>query len=116
MAVDKVKLCPWLGEACIEDGSIREGKLVSCNFWVTIAGRDPQTNKEINSGDCAINWIPMLLIENSKVSRETGAAVESFRNEMVKSNKTTQHILLEKTKETNISNLIEVKNETNDNS
>jgi hypothetical protein len=36
----------------------------------------------------------MLLIENSKVNRETGAAVESFRNEMVKANEASQRILL----------------------
>jgi hypothetical protein len=34
----------------------------------------------------------MLLIENSGMSRQTGAAVESFRNEMVKSNEATQQI------------------------
>ena len=27
-------------------------------------------------------WIPMLLIENSQMQRQTGAAVESFRNEV----------------------------------
>lgn len=35
----------------------------------------------------------MLLIENSGQQRQTGAAVESFRNEMVKSNETSQKIL-----------------------
>jgi hypothetical protein len=37
----------------------------------------------------------MLLIENSGMSRQTGAAVESFRNEMVKSNEATQNIFLQ---------------------
>jgi hypothetical protein len=36
----------------------------------------------------------MLLIENSGQQRQTGAAVESFRNEMVKSNETSQKVLL----------------------
>ena len=114
MAIDKVKLCPLLNEPCIEDGAIKDGKLAACNFWVTIAGKDPQTGKEVNDGDCAINWIPMLLIENSKVNRETGAAVESFRNQMVASNKVTQQILLEKDN-VNLTNLIEVINETDSN-
>ena len=39
-----------------------------------------------------MTFIPMLLIENSGMSRQTGAAVESFRNQMVKSNETTQKI------------------------
>jgi hypothetical protein len=36
----------------------------------------------------------MLLIENSGQQRQTGAAVESFRNEMVKSNEASQQLLL----------------------
>jgi hypothetical protein len=39
-------------------------------------------------------WMPMLMIENSQQQRSTGAAVESFRNEMVKSNETSQHVLM----------------------
>lgn len=37
----------------------------------------------------------MLLIENSKVERETGAAVESFRNEVVKANSITLALQVE---------------------
>ena len=33
------------------------------------------------SGGCAVTWLPMLMIENSQQQRQTGAAVESFRNE-----------------------------------
>jgi hypothetical protein len=35
-----------------------------------------------------------LIIENSQQQRQTGAAVESFRNEMVKSNEVGQKVLL----------------------
>ena len=31
-------------------------------------------------------WLPILIIENAQQSRSTGAAVESFRNEMVSAN------------------------------
>lgn len=44
--------------------------------------------------DCAIIWQPVLLIENSSQQRATGAAVESFRNEMVKANEQSKKILL----------------------
>jgi hypothetical protein len=54
-------------------------------FWTHVRGTSPQGG-EVDMPDCAIKWLPMLLIEGSKVGRETGAAVESFRNEMVKSN------------------------------
>ncbi len=95
MAKDAKIICPLMGgEPCVEDGSIRNGELVKCRFWVTVIGKDPQTGKEINNGDCAMAWTPILMIENSKVNRETGAAVESFRNEMVKANETSQQLLL----------------------
>ncbi len=38
-------------------------------------------------------WLPMLMIENSQQQRQTGAAVESFRNEMVKANESSQQLL-----------------------
>lgn len=94
MANKKI-ICPMMGgEECVQDGAIRNGELVACRFWVTVMGKDPQTGETINNGDCAIAWTPMLLIENSKVNRETGAAVESFRNEMVKSNEASTQVLL----------------------
>lgn len=105
MAKSKV-LCPLMGGECVEDGAIREGELVSCRFWVTVQGKNPQTGETINNGDCAMAWTPILLIENSKVNRETGAAVESFRNEMVKANEASQQMLMQAAMQ---NNLIEVK-------
>lgn len=43
---------------------------------------------------CAMNWLPVLLVENSRVSRGTSAAVESFRNEMVKASEISHQVLL----------------------
>ena len=78
--------CPILKKECIE---------FKCKFWDHLLGKSPQTGQPIDEYDCAIKWLPMLLIENAQQSRQTGAAVESFRNEMVKQN----HLLLEQTKQ-----------------
>lgn len=95
MAKDAKIICPMMGgKPCIEDGSIVDGELCACRFWVTVQGKHPQTGETVNNGDCAMAWMPVLLIENSKVNRETGAAVESFRNEMVKANQASQELLL----------------------
>ena len=59
-----------------------------------IAGQNPQTGDTIDEHGCAIGWMPILLIENSRQQRNTGAAVESFRNEMVKNNEVGQRVLL----------------------
>jgi hypothetical protein len=109
MAKDAKIICPLMGgEPCVEDGSIRNGELVSCRFWVHVQGINPQTGETVNNGDCAIAWTPVLMIENSKVNRETGASVESFRNEMVKSNELNTKVLLAASQKQN-SNLIEIK-------
>lgn len=84
MAKDAKIICPMMGgKECVEDGAIRDGELVKCRFWVTVMGQNPQTGETVSNGDCAMAWMPVLLIENSKVNRETGAAIESMRNESV---------------------------------
>lgn len=65
----------------------------ACTRWIQIMGRNPNTGGEINKYDCIDNWIPMLLIENSFINKQTGAAVESFRNEMVKANEATLNLV-----------------------
>lgn len=47
-------------------------------------GMDPNTGKEVDEWGCAIAWLPLMLVENSQQSRHTSAAIESFRNEVVK--------------------------------
>jgi hypothetical protein len=49
-----------------------------------VRGQHPQTGQEVDEWNCAMTWLPVLLIENSKQQRQTGAAVESFRNETVR--------------------------------
>jgi hypothetical protein len=57
-----------------------------CKRWLQIAGNNPNTGEPVNKWDCIDNWTPLLLIENSQQQRQTGAAIESFRNEMVRQN------------------------------
>ena len=67
--------CPLIKKKCKEHG---------CKFYVQVYGKDPQTGLDINGWDCAITWLPTLLIEGSQQTRQAGAAIESFRNEVVK--------------------------------
>lgn len=57
-----------------------------CPMWVQVRGRHPQTGEEIDDWRCSFAWMPVLMIENSQQQCQTAAAVESFRNEMVKAN------------------------------
>lgn len=83
-------------------------KQLDCAWFVKLAGTDPNTGKPVDEFGCAVAWMPMLLIENAQQSRQTGAAVESFRNEMVKQNETS-HELLEKIKNPTLVDMIEVR-------
>jgi hypothetical protein len=61
-------------------------KELECAWFTQIRGHNPNTGAEIDDWGCAISWMPILMIENSQQQRGTGAAIESFRNEMVKAN------------------------------
>lgn len=69
-------------------------KQLECAWFMKIRGKDPQTSNEIEEWGCSMAWLPILMIENSQQQRQTGAAVESFRNEMVKANEVSQKVLL----------------------
>ncbi len=57
-----------------------------CPKFVKITGTNSNDGQPVDKFGCVDSFLPMLLIENSKQQRQTGAAVESFRNEMVKAN------------------------------
>lgn len=68
-------------------------KQLDCAWFVQMRGTDPNSGKEVDEYSCGIAWIPMLLVENAMQSRQSGAAIESFRNEMVKANDASQNLL-----------------------
>ena len=77
--------CPLIKKDCVG---------LTCAWYTRVQGYDINTGNQVDSYECAISWLPMLLVENSGQQRQTGAAVESFRNEMVKSNEKAQQLLL----------------------
>jgi hypothetical protein len=77
--------CPLIKKECVG---------LTCAWYTRVQGVDMNTGNQVDNYECAISWLPMLLIENSGQQRSTGAAVESFRNEMVKSNEQSQQLLL----------------------
>lgn len=77
--------CPLIKKDC---------KGLECSWFTKVEGYDINSGKQVDEWSCAITFLPMLLIENAGMSRQTGAAVESFRNEMVKSNEKTSDLLL----------------------
>ena len=68
-------------------------KKFDCAWFIHIRGNNPQTGEPQDEYGCAVSYLPLLTIENSQQTRQAGAAIESFRNEMVKSNEKTYNIL-----------------------
>lgn len=66
-----------------------------CPKYVQIRGMDPNSGDPVDRFGCVDSFLPMLLIENSQQQRQTGAAVESFRNEMVRANETSRQMLMQ---------------------
>jgi hypothetical protein len=78
---------------CPLDG-FKPCRQLECAWFLKITGKEPNTGKDVDDWGCSIAWFPILIIENSQMQRQTGAAVESFRNEMVKANEVGQRVLL----------------------
>jgi hypothetical protein len=85
MKLDTGTFCPLLQKDCVK---------TQCMWFMQVQGTNPNTGEDINEWGCSMAWMPILLIENSKQQRQTGAAVESFRNEMVRANQSSQEILI----------------------
>lgn len=64
----------------------------TCPLYQQLRGTDNNTGQPVDYWGCSLGMIPTLLVENSGMQRQTGAAVESFRNEMVKTNETVMKI------------------------
>jgi hypothetical protein len=69
-------------------------KQLDCAWFIEIHGIHPNTGEPLKDWGCAMSMMPMMLIENARQQHSTAAAVESFRNEMVKANEVSQQVLL----------------------
>jgi hypothetical protein len=76
-------------------------KQLDCAWFMKIRGKNPNTGDDVDEYGCSMAWLPVLMIENSQQQRSTGAAVESFRNEMVKANEKSQQVLLASVQQNN---------------
>lgn len=75
------KFCPLIKGDCVE---------LDCVLFVQLRGTNPQTGQEVDEWLCSLAAMPMLTIENSQQQRQTAAAVESFRNEVVMTKRVDQ--------------------------
>lgn len=96
----KGNYCPLLKKTCIEN---------KCAWFYQVRGMNPNTGQEVDEWQCAVNLLPLLLIENSQQQRHTSAAVESFRNETVQRSDLTNALLAQASQVRNLVESVEVK-------
>ncbi len=65
-----------------------------CPLWIQLRGKNPQSREDIDRWGCSLSFLPMLLIEGAQQTRQAGAAIESFRNEMVNANDRTAALMM----------------------
>ena len=87
MQLDQATYCPLVKGECLKN---------KCLWFIKLNGTNPNTGQPVDEWNCAMAWLPFLLVENAQQARSTGAAVESFRNEMSKQNGAFAQVLLEK--------------------
>ncbi len=66
--------CPMIRKTCIKS---------RCALWTKVSGKNPQSKEILDHWGCAFAWLPILLIENAQMSKQSGAATENMRNEII---------------------------------
>jgi len=68
---------------------------LKCAWFTQIRGTNPNTGEPVDEWGCAVTWMPLMDVEIAQKSNQTGAAVESFRNEVVKANNQNQQLYIQ---------------------
>ena len=86
MKLKQGKYCPLIKKDCIE---------MKCAWFTQMRGINPNTGEPVDEWGCAVAWMPFMAVEIAQKSNQTGAAVESFRNEVVKGNQQNQQLYIQ---------------------
>jgi hypothetical protein len=84
--IESGNFCPLIKKDCIG---------LKCAWYTQVRGINPNTGQEIDEWGCAVSWMPVMSIEVAQKQYQTGAAVESFRNEVVRANAENQQLYLD---------------------
>ena len=68
--------CPFIGKKCVES---------KCRFWTHLLGKNPQSDGVVDKFGCAIEFLPILLVENAQMIRQTAASTDKVATQVQKS-------------------------------
>lgn len=66
-----MSFCPLIKKKCVE---------TKCRFWTHLLGKNPQTEGTIDKFGCAIEFLPILLVENAQMVRHGAASTDKVAN------------------------------------
>ena len=73
-------ICPLLSalrkQDCVEN---------KCRFWTHLMGKNPQSEGTVDKFGCAIEFLPILLVENAQMIRQAAASTDKVANQVQKS-------------------------------
>jgi hypothetical protein len=84
--MEVIQICP-LGAECERIGADKDGNAVlyRCRAYTLLRGKLPDRDEQVDQWRCSIfEWLPILLVENSQMTRGVNAAVSDLKNETVK--------------------------------
>ena len=73
-----MSFCPFIGKKCVES---------KCKFWTHLLGKNPQGDGVIDKFGCAIEFLPILLVENAQMVRMGVASTDKVANQVSHGNK-----------------------------
>jgi len=82
---DSGTFCPLIKKDCIKE---------KCAWFMRVRGTNPNTGEPIDEAACAVAWMPYMAMDITQKTNQAGAAVESFRNEVVKANQSNQQLYI----------------------
>ena len=71
-----MSFCPFIGKKCVE---------AKCRFWTHLLGKNPQGEGVVDKFGCAIEFLPILLVENAQMIRQAAASTDKVANQVQKS-------------------------------
>jgi hypothetical protein len=69
----EAKFCPFIKKNCVKH---------KCVLYAHLIGMNPQTGQPTDEWGCSLAVLPILLVENSNVSRQATASMDKVANEV----------------------------------
>lgn len=73
-----MSFCPFIGKKCVES---------KCRFWTHLLGKNPQGEGTVDKFGCAIEFLPILLVENAQMVRMGIASTDKVATQVSNGNR-----------------------------